>query len=534
MRRVSRPWSSSRCSAAPRAPTSTARARRRRRCRSPSRTSQRFGVRLATAGPGEVDIGVELPGEVRPNADRIAHIAPRFPGHRARGAQARSATRCGRRGAGDRREREPGALRAERGVRRHGDRQAHRRPARRSVASSRHSSSPISRTVWVDVDVYQKDLAEVRVGQRRRICGGRRRSPTPRAPISYVAPDRRPGDAHARRARVVLPNADGAWRPGTVRHGARARPASGGRSPCRARALQTHRRRAGRVRREGDGFVPRPVDARPQRRDARSRSSRGSPPASASPTTNSFLRQGRARQRRRRARALSARHARAHPPLLDRAPLGRGRRDARARRVRRLALCAAADRRGARHHQQPGADQHRRSRALAGRGREAGHVPDRDGARRHPGPGVHALALAQRLLRRSRRSSSDDVDIYFARQQVERAARPRRATSLPAGAEPRMGPISTGLGEIYMWTVEFAHPRRARRDDRDGEPGWQPDGAYLTPEGERLPHDARARRLPAHGAGLDHPPAAEGRAGRRRRRRDRRLRQAVPRAARPA
>ena len=36
--------------------------------------------------------------------------------------------------------------------------------------------------------------------------------------------------------------------------------------------------------------------------------------------------------------------------------------------------------------------------ALAGRGREAGHVPDRDGARRHPGPRVHALALAQRLL----------------------------------------------------------------------------------------------------------------------------------------
>ena len=36
---------------------------------------ERSGVRLATAGPGEVDVGVDLPGEVRPNADRIAPSA---------------------------------------------------------------------------------------------------------------------------------------------------------------------------------------------------------------------------------------------------------------------------------------------------------------------------------------------------------------------------------------------------------------------------------------------------------------------------
>ena len=41
---------------------------------------ERSGVRLVTAGPGEIDLGVELPGEVRPNADRIAHVAARFPG----------------------------------------------------------------------------------------------------------------------------------------------------------------------------------------------------------------------------------------------------------------------------------------------------------------------------------------------------------------------------------------------------------------------------------------------------------------------
>jgi len=47
----------------------------------------------------------------------------------------------------------------------------------------------------------------------------------------------------------------------------------------------------------------------------------------------------------------------------------------------------------------------------------------------------------------------DGVDIYFARQLVfERLAIARE--NLPAGFEPEMGPISTGLGEIYQYTLE--------------------------------------------------------------------------------
>lgn len=51
----------------------------------------------------------------------------------------------------------------------------------------------------------------------------------------------------------------------------------------------------------------------------------------------------------------------------------------------------------------------------------------------------------------------DSVDLFFARAQVnERLAQAKE--SLPEGAEPRMGAISTGLGEIYMWTVEYENP----------------------------------------------------------------------------
>jgi cobalt-zinc-cadmium resistance protein CzcA len=76
----------------------------------------------------------------------------------------------------------------------------------------------------------------------------------------------------------------------------------------------------------------------------------------------------------------------------------------------------------------------------------------------------------------------DSVDIYFARQQVlERLTEARE--SLPPGADPKMGSISTGLGEIYMWAVEYVKPEAGVTD---GAPGFQSDGTYLTPQGRRL------------------------------------------------
>lgn len=47
----------------------------------------------------------------------------------------------------------------------------------------------------------------------------------------------------------------------------------------------------------------------------------------------------------------------------------------------------------------------------------------------------------------------DGTDIYFARQLVNERIQEVKG-ELPPGVEPSMGPIATGLGEIYMWTVE--------------------------------------------------------------------------------
>ena len=62
----------------------------------------------------------------------------------------------------------------------------------------------------------------------------------------------------------------------------------------------------------------------------------------------------------------------------------------------------------------------------------------------------------------------DGTDIYFARQLVNQRIQEARE-KLPAGIAPAMGPISTGLGEIYLWTVEAK------------EGAKKPDGTPYTP-----------------------------------------------------
>jgi cobalt-zinc-cadmium resistance protein CzcA len=62
----------------------------------------------------------------------------------------------------------------------------------------------------------------------------------------------------------------------------------------------------------------------------------------------------------------------------------------------------------------------------------------------------------------------DGTDIHFARQLVNQRLQEAR-DQLPRGVTPSMGPISTGLGEIYLWTVE-ARPGAKK-----------PDGTPYTP-----------------------------------------------------
>jgi cobalt-zinc-cadmium resistance protein CzcA len=70
----------------------------------------------------------------------------------------------------------------------------------------------------------------------------------------------------------------------------------------------------------------------------------------------------------------------------------------------------------------------------------------------------------------------DGTDIYFARQLVNERLQAARST-LPDGIEPAMGPIATGLGEIFMYTIEPEGDAR------------RPDGEEWTPEDLRTLQD---------------------------------------------
>jgi cobalt-zinc-cadmium efflux system membrane fusion protein len=171
-----------------------------------------FRVTVAEAGPGSVDLGVYLPGEIRPNGDRLAHIVPRFPG----------IVRDVRKSVGD--SVEAGDVLA---VIESSESLA-RYELRTLIAGTvidKHLTlgEAVDReeqafviadlgTVWVDLSVYQKDLLHVRTGQSVHIGGGPG-LPEAAGTISYITPvvDQ---PTRTATARVVLPNPDGIWRPG--------------------------------------------------------------------------------------------------------------------------------------------------------------------------------------------------------------------------------------------------------------------------------------------------------------------------------
>ena len=71
---------------------------------------------------------------------------------------------------------------------------------------------------------------------------------------------------------------------------------------------------------------------------------------------------------------------------------------------------------------------------------------------------------------------TDATDIYFARNLVNERLQAARS-DLPEGLSPSMGPVVTGLGEVYIWTLGFTGPAAT------------PGAPYVTPEGETLVTD---------------------------------------------
>ena len=89
---------------------------------------------------------------------------------------------------------------------------------------------------------------------------------------------------------------------------------------------------------------------------------------------------------------------------------------------------------------------------------------------------VHTRSVSRYGLSQVTVVFEDGTDIYFARQLVGERIGEAKA-SLPPSLEPTLGPIATGLGEIFMFTV-----------DADPE-AKNPDGSPVTPMDLRSAHD---------------------------------------------
>ena len=171
-----------------------------------------FGIELSTAGAGTLSIEITVPGEVVANYDKLAHIAPRFPG----------VVKQVYKHLGDRVKKGDVLAVVESNeslvpyeikslldgivIEKHitiGE-----------VRSNEEAAFVIADldTVWVNLSVYQMHLPYVKVGQRVTVSSGQEFADASGV-ISYLSPT---VDEHTRTAtaRVVLANHNGNWRPG--------------------------------------------------------------------------------------------------------------------------------------------------------------------------------------------------------------------------------------------------------------------------------------------------------------------------------
>jgi membrane fusion protein, heavy metal efflux system len=218
---------------------------------------QELGIEIGPAGPGSIEIALEVPGEVKPNANRLAHIVPRFSG---------IVTEI-RTDIGDEVEAEqtlailqgdeslapfavktliPGTV-----IEKHvtlGE-----AVGRNTVA---YVVSDLG-SVWVELTIFQRDLDRVKVGQTAEIMVGH--DSRGEGTISYITPVLVESTRSAT-ARVVLGNSRGRWRPGMFVTGKIAIDDRPGDLVIPRTALESFEGRAVVFVQTPDGFVPRPVE----------------------------------------------------------------------------------------------------------------------------------------------------------------------------------------------------------------------------------------------------------------------------------
>lgn len=217
---------------------------------------EEFGIEVAAAGAGEIVSTLSVPAEVQPNADRLAHIVPRYSGivtevNVAIGDEVRrDQTLATVEGDESLAPFEVVTLISGTVIEKHitlGEAVGREGPA--FVIADLSS-------VWVDLTVYQRDLARVGVGQSVEVYVGHELAGE--GTISYVTPVVSEQTRTAT-ARVVLPNRDGRWRPGMFVTGKIIIAKENASIAIPRTALHTFEGRTVVFLETPEGFIPQPV-----------------------------------------------------------------------------------------------------------------------------------------------------------------------------------------------------------------------------------------------------------------------------------
>ena len=92
----------------------------------------------------------------------------------------------------------------------------------------------------------------------------------------------------------------------------------------------------------------------------------------------------------------------------------------------------------------------------------------------------------------------DDVDLYFARAQVQQRMQDA-AMQLPDGAEPMLGPPATAMGEVFQYLVE---PTTGARDTLTLHGADECAGVHHRADAAHGPGRCRRERVGRHGAAV--------------------------------
>ena len=176
-----------------------------------------FGIEISTAGPGKLEKHVDLTGEIIIDPDRLAHIVPRFAGivkkvNKKIGDSVRKGETIAIIESNE--SLSPYEIKSlinGRVI------DMHLTPGE-VISDSDHkiTIADLSK-VWANLNVYQKDLDNIRVGQKVTISAGLGTKEVD-GKISYISPIVNEKTRTAI-ARVVLDNRDNFWRPGLFVNG---------------------------------------------------------------------------------------------------------------------------------------------------------------------------------------------------------------------------------------------------------------------------------------------------------------------------